>query len=77
MSSINGKTLYGADILSMINKAIDNNETNKIEKNENGLYIENDENSLKIELTLLSTDEKGETKEVKYQMETLEKARFK
>lgn len=77
MNSINGKTLYGADVLSMINKAIDNNETSKIEKDENGLYIANDENSIKIELTLLSTDENGETKEVKCQMEALEKARIK
>lgn len=33
------KTLYGADVLTIINKAIDNNESYNIEKDENGFYI--------------------------------------
>ena len=68
------KTLYGADILTIINKAIDNNKEYKVARDENGNYIPNDENSLKIELILLTKDEKGEEKEVTYPMETLEKA---
>ena len=65
--------MYGADIVTIINKAIDNNEENNISKDENGNYIEN-ERSVKVELTLLSTDEDGKTIEVVYPMETLEKA---
>lgn len=65
--------MYGADVLTIINKAIDNNEANKVSKDENGNYIEN-ENSIKVELTLLSSDENGELKEVVYPMETLQKA---
>ncbi|MCI8621779.1 MAG: hypothetical protein HFJ50_09015 [Clostridia bacterium] len=68
------KTLYGADILSIINKAIDNNKEYSIQKDEKGNYIANDENSLKVELILLTLDDKGEEKEVTYPMETLEKA---
>lgn len=68
------KTLYGADVMTIINKAIDNNKNYEVEKDSEGYYIENDTNSLKIELILLSTDEKGQVIEVKHQMETLEKA---
>lgn len=68
------KTLYGADVLSIINKAIDNNTINNIEKDEDGYYIANDTNSINVEITLLSTDEKGEIHELKYPMEILEKS---
>ncbi len=69
----NGQTIYGADVLTIINKAIDNNENNGVQKDDNGFYIE-DDNSVKVELTLLSTGEDGEIVEVTYQMETLQKA---
>ena len=65
--------MYGADELTIMNKAIDNNEENKVQKDNEGNYIEN-ENSIKVELTLLSTNEDGEEVEVVYPMETLEKA---
>ena len=68
------KTLYGADVLTIINKAIENNKINNIEKNEEGYYIENETNSMKVEIKLLSTDEKGEVHELQYPMEVLEKA---
>lgn len=72
--NFSGKTIYGADVLTIINKAIDNNEENAIQRDENGLFIANDENSVKIELILLSTDSEGKVNEVTYQMENLEKA---
>ena len=68
------KTLYGADILSIINKAIDNNKQHEIKKDEKGNYIEDEEFSIKVDLILLSKDDEGNIKEVKYPMETLEKA---
>ena len=74
MKNINGKTLYGADVLTIINNSIDNNEKNHIEKNVSGFYKENDLNSVKVELTLLSLNKDGETQEVIYQMESLENA---
>ena len=48
------KTVYGTDVTSIIGKAVDENEKNNIQKNEKGHYIENDENSIKIEIKMLS-----------------------
>lgn len=69
-----GQTIYGTDVLTIINRAIDNNEGYNIEKDENELYIENDINSVKVEITLLSTDTDGNITEVTYPMESLQKA---
>ena len=68
------KKLYGADVTTIINKAIDNNKFYNIKKDEKDFFIDDDNNCLKVELTLLSTDDKGQVKEVVYQMETLQKA---
>ena len=38
--TFNNKTIYGADILTIINKAIDNNNEHDIKKAENGEYID-------------------------------------
>lgn len=65
------KTIYGADILSIINKAIDNNEEYKIEKDENGYYKEDENHSVKIDLTLLTKDKEENIIESVYSMERL------
>lgn len=70
----NDKTLHGADILTIINKATDNNKEHNISKDENGNYIEDDIYSVRVELILLSEDKDGNINEVTYPMETLEKA---
>ena len=74
MKNINGQVLYGDDVMTIINNAIDNNEKNKVEKKSNGFYIENDINSVKVELTLLLLDEKEQIQEKVYQMESLQNA---
>ena len=51
-----GQELYGSDISTIINKAIDLNEKNKIEKDKNGKYIENDINSIKINIKMKDND---------------------
>ncbi len=51
-----GKTILGTDITSIINKAIDQNEKNKIPKDEKGYYIENDEDSIKIEIEMITIE---------------------
>ena len=51
-----GKQVYGLDLATLINKAINQNEHNQIPKNEKGYYIENDENSIKIEVKILSAE---------------------
>ena len=58
------KELNGLDIATLINKAIDQNTKNKIEKDEKGLFIENEENSLQIEIYMLDN-------ETIYKMETI------
>lgn len=44
----NKESILGTDITTVINKAIDNNEKYGIEKNENGEYIADGQNSVKI-----------------------------
>lgn len=70
------KTLYGADVVTLINKAIDNNNDERydIEKDENGFYIEDDIYSVEVELILLSKNEEGKIEKKAYKMETLENA---
>lgn len=69
-----GKTIYGTDVLTIINKAIDNNEALEVKKDDKNFYIENEETSLKVDITLLSTDSEGKITEVTYPMENLQKA---
>lgn len=49
----NGNKLNGLDITTLINKATSNNEKYEIEKDENGLYILDDENSIEIYITMI------------------------
>lgn len=58
------KEIYGAELTTIINKAMDNNVVNEVEKNEKGKYLNNDYNSMNIEIKMLDNDKT-------YQMETL------
>ncbi len=58
------KEIYGLDIATIINKAVDRNTKNKIEKDDNGNFIPNDSNSIEIEIYM--TDN-----ETTYKMETI------
>lgn len=62
------KEVFGTDVTTVINKAIDDNEKREIPKDEKGFFIQNDTNSIKVELIMLN----GDNKET-YQMETLNK----
>ena len=55
---------YGADDVTLINKAYDNNLTNQVEKDKEGKFVENDNNSIKIDIKMTDTD-------TVYDMETL------
>lgn len=44
--------ILGVDVASLISKTVDKNEKNLIEKDEKGYYIENDQNSIKIDLKM-------------------------
>lgn len=51
------KLIYGTDVASLINQAVNSNEKNNVEKDENGYYIQNNSNSVKIFVKL---QEEGE-----------------
>lgn len=54
----------GLDVATLINKSVDNNTKNKIEKTEDGEFIQNEENSIEIEVYMKDT-------ESIYKMETI------
>lgn len=58
------KEVYGSDLMTVINKAIDNNEFNNVEKNNKGYYNDNNQNSINIEIKMLDND-------YTYKMETI------
>ena len=50
------KEILGTEVATLISKVIDQNEKNKIEKNEKGYYIDNKQNSIKIDLKMTTID---------------------
>lgn len=62
--SYNGQEIYGVELATVINKAVDNNQNNEVAKDEKGKYINNDKNSIKIDIKMLDNDKT-------YSMETL------
>lgn len=65
------KTIKGTELATLINKVINLNEENDLEKDKNNYYIENDENSIKIEIKLLITEKTYPMEEI-YNKETSE-----
>ena len=61
----NREGICGVDITTVINKAVDNNEKYEVEKNEFGYYIPNDENSIKIYITLINNSQTYEMERIK------------
>ena len=48
--------IVGTEIATILNKAVNNNEQNNVNKDEQGMYIENDENSIKIDIYIKDND---------------------
>lgn len=63
------KTIVGTTLVSIINKTVDNNEKNNIEKDNSNVYVENEDNSIKIYIYFL--DEDGKRIEIPYTMEQI------
>lgn len=55
--SFYNKEVLGTDVISIMNKAIDDNEKNLINKNKKGYYIENNVNSIKIDIRFKELDQ--------------------
>lgn len=58
------KDITGRELTTAINRAVDNNEKNSVQKDEKDFYIDDDNNSIKIEIKISDND-------TTYQMETL------
>lgn len=50
------KEIYGTDLTTLINKVVDENTRNKIEKDAEGKFIHNSENSINIEVKITDTN---------------------
>ena len=48
--------IYGSELATIMNKAIDKNESNQVTKDNKGKYINNDENSINIDIKMLDDD---------------------
>ena len=48
--------VYGSELATVINRAVDRNEKNEVEKNNKGIYQNNDKNSINIEIKMLDDD---------------------
>ena len=57
----------GIDLVTVMNRAIDSNERNEVEKNKKGIYQDNENNSISIEVKITDND-------TIYQMETFDKS---
>lgn len=50
------KEIYGAELVTVINKAVNRNEKNNVEKDNKGIYSNNNENSINIEIMITDND---------------------
>ena len=50
------KEIYGTELATIINKAIEKNEKNSINKDIKGFYEENEQNSIKIDIHMIDND---------------------
>ena len=55
--SYQNQEISGSELATLINRAIDSNENNGIQKNNKGKYISNDSNSIEIYVKMLDVDE--------------------
>lgn len=65
------KEIYGTDVMTLINKAVNQNEKNNVPKDEKENYNQNNKNSIIIEIVMITNEEKQETST--YRMETINK----
>lgn len=64
------KELYGTDVISIINRAIDSNQKNGVQIDKQGNYVP-DENSILVDIVMITDEDKEKTKT--YRMETINK----
>lgn len=69
------KTIYGTELATLINKVTNINEKNSIEKDKKNHYIENEKDSIKIEIRMLLTEKTYPMEEI-YNTDTAEFVKF-
>lgn len=69
------KTIYGTELATLINKVVNTNENNDIKKDENNHFIENEENSIKIEIKMSLTEKTYPMEEI-YNKNTAEFVKY-
>ena len=62
--SYKDQEILGTELTTIINKAVDNNQNNKVEKDNKGNYQNNDNNSINIDIKMTDNDKT-------YKMETI------
>ena len=50
------KEIYGTDLATLMNKVVDSNIQNEVAKDENGLYIDNGKNSIRMDIKFTDDD---------------------
>lgn len=63
--------IYGAEAITLINKAINENEKNNVPKDSSGYFLDDNQNSVIIELVMITNEEKKLTNS--YRMEKIAK----
>lgn len=63
--------IYGTDVITLINKAMSYNQTNNVQTDEKGFYINDNQNSIQVDLVMITDSEKQET--TTYKMEAISK----
>ena len=58
------KEIYGTDLATLINKAVDDNIRNNIEKEDTGLYKDNGQDSIRIDILFTDDDEVHSMEEI-------------
>lgn len=48
--------VYGTDLATIINRAVDNNEKNEVQKDNKSIYLDNNTNSINIEIKMIDND---------------------
>ena len=62
--SYDGKEIFGTDLATLINKAVDDNTKNNIQKEDSGLYIDNGTDSIRIDILFTDDNELHSMEEI-------------
>ena len=60
--------ITGAEVTTLINKAINSNQQNEIEKDKKGRYIDNETNSIDIKFKCVDVQYHDKTQKIKYML---------